>query len=58
MLSERNQIVKGYRKKTDTIHLKRCIQGGAMRAEPPLDQRNLWISGGFQAPTGAEPLPP
>ena len=28
-----------------------------MEATPPLDQWNLLISGGFQAPTGAEPTP-
>jgi len=28
-----------------------------MGAQPPLDGGNLWISGGFKAPTGAEPLP-
>ena len=33
------------------------IQGGAMGAKPPLDLCNLLISGGFQAPTGAEPHP-
>ena len=27
-----------------------------MGAKPPLDQWNLLILGGFQAPTGAEPL--
>jgi len=31
---------------------------GAMGAKPPLDQLNLLISGGFQAPTSAEPPPP
>ena len=35
--------------------LKGRIQGGAMGAKPPLDQWNLLISGGFQAPTGADP---
>ena len=34
------------------------IQGGAMGTKPPLDQWNLLISGGFQAPTWAEPSPP
>jgi len=29
-----------------------------MGAKPPLDQCNLLISGGFQAPAGAEPRPP
>jgi len=28
---------------------------GAIGAKPPLDLCNLLISGGFQAPTGAEP---
>ena len=28
------------------------------RIQPPLDQCNLLISGGFQAPAGAEPRPP
>ena len=28
---------------------------GAMGAKPPLDQLNLLISGGFHAPTDAEP---
>ena len=31
--------------------------GGAMGAQHPLDRGNLWISGGFKAPTGAEPSP-
>ena len=29
--------------------------GGDWELNPPLDQRKLLISGGFQAPTGAEP---
>ena len=36
---------------------QRRSQGGAMGAKHPLDQWNLWISGGFQAPTCAEPPP-
>ena len=31
------------------------FRGGAMGAQPPLDVGNLWISGGFKAPKGAEP---
>ena len=34
------------------------FRGGAMGAKPPLDQRNLLLSGGFQALTGAEPPAP
>ena len=34
-----------------------AYSGGAMGAQLPLDQWKLWISGGFQAPTGAEPPP-
>ena len=34
---------------------RRIQGGGAIGAKPPLDQRNLLISGCFQAPTGAEP---
>jgi len=34
------------------------FRGEAMGAKPPLYQRNIWISGGFQAPTGAESPPP
>ena len=34
-----------------------AYSGGAMGAQPPLDQWNLWITGVFQAPTCAEPPP-
>ena len=40
------------------IKFRRVFRGGAMEAKLPLDQWNLLISGGFQAPTGAEPPPP
>ena len=32
--------------------------GGGYGGSAPLDQWNLWISGSFLAPTGAEPSPP
>ena len=35
--------------------VQRRIQGGVIGAKPPLNQWNLLISGGFHAPTGAEP---
>ena len=38
----------------DLIQARGVFRGGA---KPPLDQGNLLISGGFQAPTGAEPPP-
>ena len=37
---------------------QRRIRGAAIGAKPPLNQWNLLISGGFQAPTGAELPPP
>ena len=40
------------------LKIRGVFRGGAIGAKPPpLDQWNLLISGGFHAPTGAEPSP-
>ena len=44
-----------FNKKLSANNQRRIQGGGAIGGSAPLDQGNLWISGGFQAPTGAEP---
>ena len=40
------------------LYYRGIVRGGGYKGSAPLYQENLWISGGFQAPTVTEPRPP